>query len=93
MASSSTIRNVPRLNLKAQHQGIREEVFRAITGVNHLQRLILGSEVKSSKQRSLPIRPPGMRWAVLPGSDALILALLLLGVQPGDEVLPVPHTF
>jgi len=93
LASSSSIRNVPLLDLKAQHQGIRDEVLRAITGVVDSQRFILGAEVEKLEEEIAAYS--GTRFAVgcASGSDALILALRAFDIQAGDEVLTVPYTF
>ena len=79
--------------MKAQHQGIRDEVLRAITGVVDSQRFILGAEVEKLEEEIAAYS--GTRFAVgcASGSDALILALRAFDIQAGDEVLTVPYTF
>src|SRR6185437_2286363 len=91
--SSSPIAPLPFLDLKAQFSGIREEIFAAITGVLESQHFILGPEVEAfEREMSAQI---GARFAIgcASGSDALLLALLALEVQHGDEVITTPFTF
>src|SRR6185437_16449565 len=91
--SSSPIAPLPFLDLKAQFSGIREEIFAAITGVLESQHFILGPEVEAfEREMSAQI---GARFAIgcASGSDALLLALLALEVQHGNEVITTPFTF
>ncbi len=86
-------RQIPLLDLKAQHQQIREEVLAQITRVVDSQKFILGEEVV--KLESEIATYCGTKFAVgcASGSDALILALMALEIAPGDEVLTTPYTF
>jgi dTDP-4-amino-4,6-dideoxygalactose transaminase len=81
------------LNLQAQFAAIRDEVMTAIAGVMETQHFILGEEVQMFEQELCSF--VGARFAVscASGSDALLLALLALGVGPGDEVITTPFTF
>jgi dTDP-4-amino-4,6-dideoxygalactose transaminase len=83
----------PFLDLQAQFAGLRSEIMAAITRVMESQKLILGAEVD---QFEAEVRDyVGCRFAVgcASGSDALLLALMALGVGPGDEVITTPFTF
>lgn len=83
----------PFLDLKAQFASIREEVMSAITEVLESQHFILGPEVDAF-EREISAHT-GARFAIgcASGSDALLLALLALEVQPGDEIITTPFTF
>ena len=85
--------NVPLLDLGAQVRPIHDEVMRAIDRVVSSQKFILGEEVQRVEQQLAAYC--GAKFAVgcASGSDALLLALMALGVGPGDEVLTVPFTF
>jgi dTDP-4-amino-4,6-dideoxygalactose transaminase len=86
-------RQVPLLNLQAQHKAIRDEVLAAITRVVDSQKFILGEDVSKLEEEIAAYC--GAKYAVgcASGSDALFLALLALEIGPGDEVLTTPYTF
>lgn len=91
--STVTERQIPLLDLRAQHATIREEVVSAMMRVVDSQKFILGEEVQKLEEELAPYC--GAKYAVgcASGSDALSLALMMLDIQPGDEVLTVPFTF
>ena len=91
--STLTQRQIPLLDLKAQHATIREEVMSALTRVVDSQKFILGEEVEKLEQELAPYC--GAKYAIgcASGSDALSLALMAAEIRPGDEVLTVPFTF
>lgn len=81
------------LDLKAQFAGIREEILSAVSEVLESQHFILGPEVSAFEQEVAQY--VGSKFAIgcASGSDALLLALMALGIGPGDEVITVPFTF
>jgi len=83
----------PYLDLKAQFEGIRDEVMQAIRGVMESQKFILGSEVQAFENEVAELVGVGAAVGCASGSDALMLALMALGVGPGDEVIVPPFTF
>jgi dTDP-4-amino-4,6-dideoxygalactose transaminase len=87
------VKDVPLLDLKAQLPQIREEVLAAITRVVDSQKFILGEEVKRLEEEIAAYSRAPFGVGCASGSDALFLALLSLGIQPGDEVLTTPYTF
>jgi dTDP-4-amino-4,6-dideoxygalactose transaminase len=91
--SSVSVRQVPLLDLQAQHKYIREEVLAEIVRVVDSQKFILGEDVKKLEDEIATYC--GTKYAIgcASGSDALILALMALGIGPGDEVLTTPYTF
>ena len=86
-------RRIPLLDLQAQHKQIREEILPAILRVVDSQRFVLGEEVAQLEEEIAAYC--GTRFAVgcASGTDALSLALMALGVGPGDEVVTTPYTF
>jgi len=86
-------KQVPLLDLRAQHGTIRGEVLDAVTRLIDSQKFILGEEVQKLEQELAPYCGAGHAIGCASGSDALFLALLAAGVGPGAEVLTTPYTF
>ncbi len=84
---------VPLLDLKAQYRQIRGEVMAAIEAVCDEQGFIMGPRVIELEQALARYVGTSHAVGVASGSDALLLALMALGVGPRDEVITVPFTF
>ena len=84
---------VPWLDLKGQYAAIKDEVLAAIGEVLESQHFILGPKVEAL-ERAIAERC-GTRFGVgvASGTDALVLALKVLDIGPGDEVITTPFTF
>ena len=84
---------VPLLDLKAQYAAIRDQVRPVIDEVCDSQYFILGPQVEAFEQELAAY--VGARHAIgcASGTDAILLALMALGVGPGDEVITTPFTF
>jgi histidinol-phosphate/aromatic aminotransferase/cobyric acid decarboxylase-like protein len=80
-------KQVPLLDLKEQHQTIREQVLAALVRTVGSQRFILGEEVKNFEAEIAAYCGTNFAVGCASGSDALILALMALEIGPGDEVL------
>lgn len=83
----------PFLDLKAQYATIRSEINAAVARVLESQHFILGPEVSSLEQELIPFTGCRFVYGCASGSDALLLALMALGIGPGDEVIAPPFTF
>ncbi len=84
---------VPFISLIAQHQTIAHEVTAAVGRVLAEQKFILGDEVSSFEAEIAKYCDSRSAVGCASGTDALILALMALGVGPGDEVITSPFTF
>lgn len=84
---------VPLLDVGRGNRPLREEFLAAIAQVVDSGRFLHGPEVKQLEEQVAEIS--GARHAVgcASGSDALLLALMAIGIGPGDEVLVPSFTF
>jgi dTDP-4-amino-4,6-dideoxygalactose transaminase len=83
----------PFLDLGAQFRSIRSEVLAAMEAVMDSQQFILGPEVKRLEKEIEDFTGAGFAISCASGSDALLLSLMALGVDRGDEVITTPFTF
>src|ERR1700750_2619572 len=79
--------SVPLLDLEAQYRPLRDEILAAITRVCDSQRFIMGPEIDALERELAAMLGVPHAIAVSSGTDALLLALMALGVGPGDEVV------
>jgi len=84
---------VPLLDLRAQYATIRDEVQAAIGRVIDSQYFILGPEVKALEEEVAAYSQCQYGIGVSSGTDALLVALMAMDIQPGDEVITTPYTF
>lgn len=87
------MQNLQMVDLKGQYQKIQEEIDSAVLGVIRSTAFINGPEVKSFQaelENYLRVKH------VIPcanGTDALQIAMMGLGLQPGDEVITANFTY
>ena len=85
--------NVPLLDLQAQYATIKDKVRAAVDNVLESQRFILGAQVSALEEEIAKLCGVPFAVGVASGTDALLLSLKALGVEPGDSVVTVPFTF
>ncbi len=85
--------SVPLLDLQRQYQQIREDVLAAVERVCASQQFILGSEVEALEREIAAFTGASEGVGCASGTDALWLALLAAGVQPGDAVITTSFSF
>src|SRR4029077_6456379 len=81
------------LDLGRQYAGIRAEVLAAIERVCSSQRFILGAEVDALEREIAAFCGAADAVGCASGTDALWLALVAVGAQPGDTVITTPLSF
>jgi dTDP-4-amino-4,6-dideoxygalactose transaminase len=85
--------NVPFLDLKAQYETIKDEIAVAIQQVLDNTAFAGGPFVEQFEKEFATFCQRNYAIGVGSGTEALWLALLSLGIGPGDEVITVPNTF
>jgi dTDP-4-amino-4,6-dideoxygalactose transaminase len=85
--------NVPLLDLVAQYQTIKDDVLAAMMSVIERQGFIMGPEVGRLEAEIARLSQAKHGIACASGTDALLLPLKALDLQPGEEVITTPFTF
>ena len=84
---------VPMADLAAETAEIRGELDAAIARVLDSGRFIGGAEVTELERLLAPLADAAFAVGVSSGTDALLVALMALGVGPGDSVVTTPFSF
>jgi len=84
---------VPMLDLQAQYRPIRDAIIDAVTRVCDSQRFIMGPEVEGMERDLAAYLGVTHAVGVSSGTDAILLAMMALGIGPGDEVITSTYSF
>jgi dTDP-4-amino-4,6-dideoxygalactose transaminase len=85
--------SIPLIDLHAQYLPLRDEILRAVTRVCDSQRFIMGAEIDALEDELRRLLGVEHVIAVSSGTDALTLALMVLEIGPGDEVITSTYSF
>ncbi len=83
----------PLVDLGAQYRELREELLREVEDVFATGIFVGGERLRRFEAEFATVCGQAHCVGVASGTDALRLALLAVGVQPGDEVITVPNSF
>ena len=84
---------VPLTALTRQHEALMPELERAFRRVAMSGHLILGPYVREFEKQLAELCGVEHAVGVSSGNDALLLALLAMGIGPGDEVITTPLAY
>lgn len=81
------------IDLKTQYSLIEHEILNSIRNVLNHGQYIMGPEIAQLEEQLANF--VGVKHAIVnsSGTDALLMALMALEVQPGDEVITTPFSF
>ncbi len=85
--------SVPLLDLKAQYGPLREALLEAVTRVCDSQRFIHGPEVEALERELEAYLGVAHAVGMSSGTDAVLAALMAIGVGSGDEVVTSTYSF
>ena len=85
--------NIPLLDLKAQHETIKDEIMAVTRELYESQMFILGPKVEELEQALTGYVQSRYAVGVSSGTDALLISLMSAGIGPGDRVITSPYTF
>jgi len=81
------------INLDRQYKQIKREILAQIETVLDHGQYIMGPEVTALEQQLAKFTNTKHCIGASSGTDALVIAMMALGIKPGDEVITTPFTF
>lgn len=87
------MKKISMVDLKGQYERLRPEIDRAIREVIEGTAFIRGPEVQKFQEEMAGYLGSSYCIACANGTDALQVAMMGLGLKPGDEIITTPFTF
>jgi UDP-2-acetamido-2-deoxy-ribo-hexuluronate aminotransferase len=84
---------IPFIDLQAQYQLYKEEIDSAIHGVLDTSQYIMGPAVSELEENLSKYTGAKHAIGCASGTDALLIVLMAIGIEPGDEIITTPFTF
>ncbi len=84
---------IPFIDLKSQQRQIKDKIQARINTVLEHGQYIMGPEVAELEQKLADYIGTKHAIAVSSGTDAILMALMVLDVKPGDEIIVPDFTF
>jgi dTDP-4-amino-4,6-dideoxygalactose transaminase len=89
----TSISSVPLLDISRENAPLATEIEHAVQNVIRSGRFVLGPEVQDLETAVAQYSHTKHAIGCASGSDALLLALMAMGISPGDEVIVPSFTF
>jgi UDP-2-acetamido-2-deoxy-ribo-hexuluronate aminotransferase len=93
MNAPDTLQPLPFSDLKAQYAALRQSIDARIQRVLDHGQYIMGPEVGEMEDRLAAFVGTRHCISVASGTEALLIAMMALGIGRGDEVITTPFTF
>ena len=87
------MKNIEFTDLKSQYAALKDRIAARMQAVLDHGQYIMGPEVKELEAQLAAYSGAKHCITVGSGTDALLIALMALDIQPGDEVITTPFTF
>ena len=84
---------IPFIDLKTQYETYKEEMDKEVLSVLSSTQFIMGPQLTKFEESLAKFTGAKYAYACSSGTDALLLALLAIDIQPDDEVITTPFTF
>lgn len=84
---------IPFIDLKTQYESLKPKIHARINAVLEHGQYIMGPEVKELEEKLAAYVDVKHCISASSGTDTLLIAMMALGVGPGDEVITTPFTF
>lgn len=89
----SDVTSVPLLDVSRGNQPLKAEIMEALSSIIDSGRFVGGPFVESLEQSVADVSQANFGIGCASGSDALLLALMAIGIDRGDEVICPSFTF
>lgn len=84
---------IPFIDLKSQYEMYKEEINKEVLEVLSSAQFIMGPQVTKLEESLAAYTGAKYAYACSSGTDALLLALMAIDIQPDDEIITTPFTF
>ena len=85
--------SIPFIDLKSQYQELKPQIQARINAVLEHGQYIMGPEVKELEDKLATYTGVKHCITVASGTEALLITLMALDIQPGDEIITTAFTF
>lgn len=84
---------IPFIDLKSQYRALEQDIKARIDTVLEHGQYIMGPEVRELEEKLEAYTGAKHCITVSSGTEALLISLMALGIEPGDEIITTPFTF